>query len=164
MYKYYYNAITRPDVAKVAHQHISTIKPEDPGYESEVKFVRVKAGGMYAYRKHTGGFEFKPMMKRCNTLEDLLEAMRDYNASCFVTFMAKDGTIYSVSQNGTFEYGPLDKDGAYDTTGINWRTCWFFTKEAAEAFRAELLADGGGQVDPVKYHENLDTWSVHFHI
>lgn len=152
MTKYFYNASTTD--AKYVHQYITSYKPGSPEYEHEMVWARfaTKAGDIFKVTFHP------ELNKRVNTLEEFAEVVKAAGFSGSERFIDKDGTLYEIHQNGAFEYSPLEYDGQHDFTGINWATAWFFTEEAALAFEC-----GSSQRDRPQYHEDLDTWSVHYH-
>lgn len=161
MAKYYYNSETR---TCGVNQTVSCTLTTDPHYEAEKRrfWYAVKAGDEYQDPfKH-----FAP--KTINTIEELCEVVKQAGFSGSEKFIAADGTLYAIYQEGAFEYAPLEHDGQHSDAGINWATKFFFTKEAAQAFGESLNAgrkheDGYFRWDDPEYHEELDTWSVHYH-
>lgn len=161
MAKYYYNSETR---ACGARQTVSSILTTDPCYESEKKWFwhAVKAGDMYQD-------PFKHLTpKVVNTIEEMSEMVKLAGFSGSALFIDAEGTLHKIYQEGAFEFAPLEHDGQRADTGINWATKFFFTKEAAQAFGESLNAgrkheDGYFRWDDPEYHEELDTWSVHYH-
>lgn len=161
MKKYYYNPETR-NVG--ATQYVSVTKVDDPCYESEKTWYRwaIKAGDTFKDPFET----IEPVV--INNVEDLCDAMKRAGYSGGERFIAANGDLYAVNQNGTFEYGPLEYDGQDADFGINWAMKFFFTCEAAQTFGESLNADRKPNEDYRRwdaplYHEELDTWSVRYH-
>lgn len=161
MAKFYYNPATRTCGVK---QTIKCTKVTDPHYEWEKQWAwhAVKAGEIYQ-----DPFKcFAPQV--INTVEELGILMKQAGFSGSREFIDAEGNIYCINQTGAFEFAPLEHDGQHSDAGINWATCFFFTKEAAQAFGESLNAghkpeDGYFRWDKPQYHEDLDTWSVHYH-
>lgn len=161
MAKFYYNPATRTCGAK---QTIRCTLTTDPYYESEKRWFwhSVKAGDVYQD-------SFKHLTPRVvNTIEELSEMVKQAGFSGFVRFIDAKGNLYDLHQTGAFEFAPLEHDGQHSDAGINWATRFFFTEEAAQAFGESLNAgrkheDGYFRWDTPEYHEDLDTWSVHYH-
>lgn len=150
MSTYYYNPATRE-----AHvnQTVSTIPATDTFYAFNAKLA-TKAHTIYTD-------PFKHIEVQVDSLQDMLHAMELCNFSGHEDFLDEDGTLYSIYQEGSWAYQPLTEDGL-TSPGINWGTQWFLTKEAADAFCCEL-SDKCLRYDDPEYHEDLDTWSVHYH-
>lgn len=161
MAKFYYNPATRTCGVT---QTIECTLTTDSYYESKKRWFwhAMKAGDVYQDPfKH-----FAP--KVVNTIEELCEMMKQAGFSGIANFIDAAGNLYSIHQSGAFEFAPLEHDGQHSSAGINWATCYFFTKEAAQAFGENLNAgrkqeDGYFRWDAPQYNEDLDTWSVHYH-
>ena len=161
MAKFYYNPETRTRGVK---QTIKCTLTTDPYYEAEKRWFwdTVKAGDVYQD-------SFKRLSPRVvNTIEELSEMVKQAGFSGGVRFIDADGNLFEINQIGAFEFAPLEKDGQRADTGINWSTRFFFTRETAQAFGESLNAgrkheDGYFRWDKPEYHEDLDTWSVHYH-
>lgn len=160
MSKFYYNPTTRTCSAK---QTVRCTLTTDPHYASEKKWFwhAIKAGDVYKYPyKHIA-----PTV--VNTIDELCELIRQSDFSGFKRFIDAEGNLYDIHQEASFEFAPLEYDGQH-SAGINWATKYFFTEEAALAFGERLNAgrkpeDGYFRWDTPEYHEDLDTWSVHYH-
>ena len=162
MFKYYYNPETRNNIG--ATQSISVTKVDDPSYQSEKTWYNwaIKAGDVFE-----SPCEVIEQVV-INSVEDLCDAMKRAGYSGGERFIAANGDLYAIHQNGAFEYGPLEYDGQDADFGINWAMKFFFTKEAAQAFGESLNADRKPNEDYRRwdeplYHEELDTWSVRYH-
>lgn len=161
MAKYYYNSATRTCGPKLT---IVCTHTTDQRYEEEKRWFwhAVKAGDVY--RDPFGHLTPKVV----NTIEELSEMVKQAGFSGFERFIDAEGNLYDLHQTGAFEFAPLEHDGQHSDAGINWSTCFFFTEEAAQAFGKSLNAgrkpeDGYFRWDKPQYHEDLDTWSVHYH-
>lgn len=161
MAKFYYNPATRTCGVK---QTIKCTLTTSPHYEAEKKWYwhAMKAGEVYQDPfKHLG-----PTV--VNTIEELCEMMKQSGFSGGRYFIDANGNLYDVHQIGAFDFAPLEHDGQHADTGINWATRFFFTEEAALAFGKSLNEgrkpdEGYFRWDKPEYHEDLDTWSVHYH-
>ena len=161
MAKYFYNPTTRTCGPKLT---IVCTHTTDPRYEDEKRWFwhAVKAGDVYQD-------PFKHLTpKVVNTIEELSEMVKQAGFSGFERFIDAEGNLYDLHQTGAFEFAPLERDGQHSDAGINWSTCFFFTEEAALAFGEGLNAgrkheDGYFRWERPQYHEELDTWSVHYH-
>ena len=161
MAKFYYNPATHACGVK---QTIKCTLITDPDYNEAKKWAwhAVKAGEVYQD-------PFKHLSpKVVNTIDELSEMMKQAGFSGSRYFIDTDGNLYEIYQTGAFEFAPLENDGQRADSGINWATRFFFTEEAAQAFGEGLNAgrkheDGYFRWDKPQYHEELDTWSVHYH-
>ena len=161
MYKYYYNPETRNNIG--ATQSISVTKVDDPCYESQKIWHRWGFKPGDTFKDPFEGLRpvtIEPVV--IHTVDDLCAAMKQVNYTGRERFTAENGDLYTINQNGAFEYGPLAYDGQDADFGINWAMKFFFTKEAAQTFGESLNAEGR-RWDAPRYHEELDTYSVRYH-
>lgn len=151
--KFFYN----PEVieAGYTHQTVKAYKPGSTIYEREMH---------YAFSFHKAGDVIHDPFNRVpdfpvNDLDDFLTYCDGHGASGIFRFIDQDRILYEIHQTGAFEYGVLEEDGQRGCDGINWATAWFFTEAAALKFGQEC----GHRHDEPRYHEDLGTWSVHYH-